>query len=193
MNDSKEEPVDSTRRSLLGLVGVAAAGSTFAGSARAQVQIQGDRPHAGSSVSGPLRSAGVLTFSPDNVLFVGDITAAAVHAFALRATDITSQGDVELGNFHNFEGRDLVQGIDQKLAALFGTTYDKIVINDMVVHQPSQQLFISVERGRSIDAVPAIIKVNHGKLEMLDLGGMPHTQVAIPRQCSSSNRSGRSR
>ena len=180
MNDSKEEPVDSTRRSLLGLVGVAAAGSTFAGSARAQVQIQGDRPYAGSSVSGPLRSAGVLTFGRDNVLFVGDITAAAVHAFALRATDITSQGDVELGNFHNFEGRDLVQGIDQKLAALFGTTYDKIVINDMVVHQPSQQLFISVERGRSIDAVPAIIKVNHGELEMLDLGGMPHTQIAIP-------------
>ena len=180
MNDSKEEPVDSRRRSLLGLVRVAAAGSTFAGSARAQVQTQGDHPYAGGSVSGPLRSAGVMTFGPDNILFVGDITAAAVHAFALRATDITSQGDVELGNFHNFEGRDLVQGIDQKLSALFGTTYDKIVINDMVVHQPSQQLFISVERGRSIDAVPAIIKVNHGELEVLDLGGMPHTQVAIP-------------
>ena len=173
MNDSKEEPVDSRRRSLLGLVGVAAAGSTFAGSARAQVQIQGGRPQAGGGVSGPLRSAGVLTFGLDNVLFVGDITAAAVHAFALRATDITSQGDVELGNFHNFEGRDLVQGIDQKLAALFGTTYDKIVINDMVVHQPSQQLFISVERGRSIDAVPAIIKVNHGELEVLDLSRLP--------------------
>ena len=180
MNDPKQEPADSTRRVILGLAGLAAAGSTFAGSARAQVQTQGDRPYARGSVSGPLRSAGVLTFGPDNVLFVGDITAAAVHAFALRATDITSQGDVELGNFHNFEGRDLVQGIDQKLAGLFGTTYDKIVINDMVVHQPSQQIFISVERGRSTDAVPAIVKVNHGDLEVLDLRGMPHTQVAIP-------------
>ncbi len=179
MNESKEEPVNSTRRSILGLVGVAA-GSTFAASTRAQVQTQGNDSSAGGSVSGPLRSAGVLTFGPDNVLFVGDITAAAVHAFALRATDITSQGDVELGNFHNFEGRDLVQGVDQKLAALFGTTYDKIVINDMVVHQPSQQIFISVERGRSTDAVPAIVKVNHGELEVLDLAGIPHTQVAIP-------------
>ena len=90
MSDSKQEPVNSTRRSILGLVEVAAAGSTFAASARAQAQTQGDNPYPEGSVSGPLRSAGVLTFGPDNVLFVGDITAAAVHAFVLRATDITS-------------------------------------------------------------------------------------------------------
>ena len=133
-----------------------------------------------ASISGPLRSAGVLAFGPDNVLFVGDITGAAVHAFALREKDVTSQTDVELGNFHNFEGRDLVRGLDQKLAALFGTTYDKIVVNDMVVHQPSQQIFISVERGRGTDAVPAIVKVNHGNLEVLELDSIPHSQVAIP-------------
>ena len=34
----------------------------------------------------------------------------------------TSQTDVELGNFHNFEGRDLLRGLDTKLAALLGTT-----------------------------------------------------------------------
>jgi len=135
-----------------------------------------------SGVSGPLRSAGVLAFGPDNVLFVGDITGAAVHAFALRTGDLTSQADVELGNFYNFEGRDLVRGLDQKLAALFGTTYDKIVINDMVVHQPSQQIFISVERGRSTDALPAILKVNHGELEVVDLGHIPHSQVGIPNE-----------
>src|ERR1700722_4986796 len=85
---------------------------------------------AADSNPGPLKSAGALTFGPDNVLFVGDITGAAVHAFALRKTDVTSQQDVELGNFHNFEGCDLVRGLDQKLAALFGTTSDQIVVND---------------------------------------------------------------
>src|SRR5262245_42265030 len=114
--------------------------------------------------AGPLRSAGVLAFAADNVLFVGDITGAAVHAFSLREKDLTPQNDVELGNFHNFEGRDLVRGLDQKLAALFGTTYDKIVVNDMVVHQLTQQIFLSVERGGGMDAVPAIVKVNHGNL-----------------------------
>jgi hypothetical protein len=132
--------------------------------------------------SGPLRSAGALAFGPDNVLFVGDIKGAAIHAFALRATDLTSQADVELGNFHNFEGRDLVQGVDQKLAALLGTTQDQIVVNDMAVHQPSQQIFISLERGRSTDALPAIVKVNHGQLEVLELDGIPHSQVGITNE-----------
>ena len=63
---------------------------------------------------------------------------------------------------------------------MFGTTYDKIVINDMAVHQPSQQIFLSVERGLSTDAVGAIVKVNHGALELLDLSQIPHSQVAIP-------------
>lgn len=136
----------------------------------------------GEGGPGPLQSAGALAFGADNVLFVGDIAGAAVHAFALRASDVTSQGDVELGNFHNFEGRDLTPDLDLKLAALFGTTYDNIVINDMVVHQPSQQIFISVERGRSTDALPAIVKVNHGQLEVLELDRIPHTQVAIPNK-----------
>lgn len=141
-----------------------------------------DAPVVDTGVSGPLRSAGVLTFGPENVLFVGDMTGAAVHAFALRAKDLTSQTDVELGNFHNFEGRDLVAGLDQKLAALLGTTYDKIAVNDLVIHQPTEQIFLSVERGRSTDALPAIVKVNHGKLEVLDLDDIPHSQVGIPNE-----------
>jgi hypothetical protein len=160
-----------TRRTLLGAFGLAAAASALPAPAKSQ-----------ATNSSPLKSAGILAFGPDNVLFVGDITGAAVHAFALRATDVTSQQDVEFGNFHNFEGRDLVRGLDQKLAALFGTTYDQIVVNDMVVHQPSQQIFISVERGRSTDALPAIVKVNHGQLEVLELDRIPHSQVGIPNE-----------
>jgi len=142
-------------------------------------------PVADSSVSGPLRSAGVLTFGPDNVLFVGDIKGAKIHAFELRGKDLTSQTDVISGNFHNFEGRDHVQGLDQKLAALFGTTADKIVINDMAVHQPTEQIFISVERGRGTDAIPTIVKVNHGQLEILKVDSVPHSQVSIPNEPDS--------
>ena len=136
-------------------------------------------------VSGPLQSAGVLTFGPNNVLFVGDITGAKIHAFGLREEDLTSQTDVISGNFHNFEGRDHVQGLDQKLAALFGTTINKMAINDMAVHQPTEQIFISVERGRGTDAIPAIVKVNHGQLEILKLDSIPHSQVSIPNEPDS--------
>jgi hypothetical protein len=169
------------RRDVLRIAAVSAAGLALSGRTPAASQ----SAFAGGAGSGPLQSAGVLAFGPDNVLFVGDIRGAAVHAFALSETDLTSQTEVELGNFHNFEGRDLVRGLDQKLAALFGTTYDKIVINDMVVHRPSQQIFISVERGRSTDALPAIVKVNHGQLEVLELKGIPHSQVGIPNEPDS--------
>jgi hypothetical protein len=156
-----------------------AAASTV-GIALSKSVLAGTSAFAAGSGSGPLQSAGALTFGPDNILFVGDIAAAVVHAFALRGEDLTVQTGVELGNFHNFEGRDFVTGLDQKLAALFGTTYDKIVVNDMAVHHPSEQIFLSVERGRGADALPAIVKVNRGKLEVLQLDGIPHSQVAIP-------------
>jgi hypothetical protein len=137
---------------------------------------------ASAATASPLKSAGVLTFGPGNVLFVADIGGAKIHAFALRDRDLASQTDVISGNFHNFEGRDHVVGLDQKLAALLGTTVDKIVINDMAVHQPTQQVFASVERGRGTNAIPAIVKVNHGRLEVLELDAIPHSEVAIPNE-----------
>jgi hypothetical protein len=168
----KSVSVGHSRRNILQFAAASAAGLALPGGL--------------SAASGPLRSAGVLTFSPNSVLFVGDITGGKLHAFALRDKDLTSQTDVISGNFHNFEGRDHVVGLDQKLAALFGTTADKIVINDMAVHQPTQQIFLSVERGRGTDAIPAIVKVNHGKLEILELDSIPHSQVAIPNEPGSN-------
>jgi hypothetical protein len=170
---------DFLRGAAISTVGLALSGYDSPGSDSAVTEASG----AGLPQSaGPLRSAGVLAFGPGNVLFVGDITGVAVHAFALREKDLTPQTDVALGNFHNFEGRDLVRGLDQKLAAFFGTTYDNVVVNDLVVHQPSQQIFLSVERGRGTDAVPAIVKVNHGNLGVLDLNSIPHSKVAIPNE-----------
>ena len=186
MNNPKDPNTGAgySRRQLLRAGAMSTVGLALSGSALAQsdnTAVQKNR--SGSSRSaGPLRSAGVLTFGPDNVLFVADITGSAVHAFALQANDLTPQTDVEVGNFANFEGRDLIIGVDQKLAALFGTTYDRIVINDMVVHQPSRQIFLSVERGRGTDALPAIVKVNHGHLEVLELDGISHSKVTIPNE-----------
>ncbi|HUA65270.1 MAG TPA: hypothetical protein VME24_05445 [Alphaproteobacteria bacterium] len=170
---------DVLRTGTMSAVGLALSGCAVRESARTDPGTGGSSP---PQSSGPLRSAGALAFGPGNVLFVGDIQGGAVHAFALRDEDVTPQTDVELGNFHNFEGRDLVRGLDQKLATLLGTTYDQIVVNDMAVHQPSEQIFISVERGRSTDAVPAIVKVNHGNVEVLELDSIPHSQVAIPNE-----------
>jgi hypothetical protein len=182
-NTMCEKTVSSvhSRRDVLRLAAASAVGLALP----ADVTAVSDARVVDAGVSGPLRSAGVLTFGDNNVLFVGDITGAKIHAFALRDKDLTSQTDIISGNFHNFEGRDHVQGVDQKLAALFGTTIDKIVINDMAVHQATEQIFISVERGRGTDAIPAIVKVNHGALEILELDSIPHSHISIPNEPDS--------
>jgi hypothetical protein len=146
---------------------------------------------AALAVPGPVRaqykatnaldSAGILAFGPGNVLFVGDIKGATVHAFTLRATDFTPQ-NIAMGNAHNFEGRDLISGIDVKLGALLGTKPDQILINDMIVHQPEKQIFLSVQRGRGPTAAPVIVKVNNGQLEVLNLDGLPHSKIAIANE-----------
>jgi hypothetical protein len=170
-----------SRRKLLKSAALSGVGLAMA-SLTSRAKAAAPAPRNIGVASGPLRSAGVLAFGSENTLFVGDITGAAVFAFALRTLDLSSQADVDCGNFHNFEGRDLVPGVDQKLAALLGTTIDQVVINDMVVHQPTQQIFLSVERGRGPDALAAVVKVNHGQLEVLDLSAIPHTQANIPNE-----------
>jgi hypothetical protein len=99
-----------------------------------------------------LEAAGALAFGPGNLLFVGDTKGAAVHAFELRSADIKPQTKVAMGDSRTFQGRDLIQGIDRKLAALLGTSPDQIVINDLLVHRPSKQIFLSAHRGRGPDA-----------------------------------------
>ena len=172
-----------SRRDALSLGAMSGLGLALAGSVpgTGSAQAQPVNSHSPRS-AGPLRSAGALAFGPDNVLFVGDIAGSAVHAFALRDNDLTPQTGVELGNFHNFEGVDLVLGLDVKLAALMGATYENIVINDMAIHQPTQQIFLSVERGRGSDVIPAIVKVNHGQLEALNLDDIPRSNVRIPNE-----------
>ncbi len=126
-----------------------------------------------------LQSAGALAFGPDNLLFVGDTKGASIHAFELRPSDLTSQQHVVLGEARTFQGRDLISSIDRQLAAILGTSPDQVQINDMKVHRPSGQIFLSVHRGRGPHAIPLIVKVNAGKLEVLELGKLHHTVAPI--------------
>jgi hypothetical protein len=164
-----------SRRSLLGTLTSGVATALIApGLARAK-----PTPDKGLQSANVLQSAGALTFGPDNVLFVGDTKGASIHAFELRASDYTSQQHVGLGDARTFKGRDLISSIDRQLAALLGTSSEQVQINDMKVHRPSRQIFLSVHRGRGPDAVPLIVKVNAGKLEVLELGTLRHTVTRI--------------
>ena len=101
-----------------------------------------------------LQSAGPLAFGPDGVLFVGDSMGAAVFALATEDTASSSPGRVD------------ISGINEKVAALLGTSADQILINDVAVNPASKKVYLSVSRGRGPDATPLIVRVDaSGKLE----------------------------
>jgi hypothetical protein len=115
-----------------------------------------------------LKSAGVLAFGPDGVLFVGDSIGGAI--VALDTNDKTPAATATVN----------VQGLDQTIAGLVGVMPDQILINDVAVNPISKNVYVSAARGRGPDAVPLVIKVEaSGRVTPLSLDNIPHASVAL--------------
>lgn len=130
-----------------------------------------------------LQSAGPLAFGPDGVLFVGDSMGAAIFALATEDTVSSSPGRID------------ISGINEKVAALLGTSADQILINDMAVNPASKRVYLSVSRGRGPDATPLILRVDaSGKLEEFSLENVKHARVTLPNapDPEAKNRRGQS-
>ena len=116
-----------------------------------------------------LKSAGQLAFGPGDVLFVADSLGTAVYAFDLR--DAGKPSEEELPQ---------IEDVDEKVAALLGTTPHEVLIEDLAVHPKSRNIYLSVSRGRGDDAVPAIVKVDgKGSFSVVDLSQAPATRAEI--------------
>lgn len=125
-----------------------------------------------------LRSAGALAFDTGNTLFVGDGKAGVVHAFDLSEI-VADQSDYQLGRAQTFEGRTIFNNLDVEIAALLGVEADDVVINDMVVHKPSKQVFLSVHRGHGPEAEAVVVAVNQGNLDLVDLASADHSSISV--------------
>src|SRR3984957_12742945 len=69
-----------------------------------------------------VKSAGPLAFGPDGILFVGDSVQASIFAIDTEDTKpAASAAQVD------------IQGINDKIAALVGTSADQILVNDVKV------------------------------------------------------------
>jgi hypothetical protein len=127
-----------------------------------------------------IKSAGALAFGPDNILFVGDTPGATVWALDVQdRAPAKSSGSVE------------VTGINQKIAALLGTSPDQILINDTAVNPVSKNIYISVSRGRGPEAVPVILRVDAaGKISEVPLDNVAHSSVKFidPPAASTNGR-----
>ncbi|HEV2663768.1 MAG TPA: hypothetical protein VG324_02605, partial [Blastocatellia bacterium] len=94
------------------------------------------------------KSMGSLAFGPEGVLFVADAKAAAIMAIATGDTKPAANSKPLK-----------VEAINQKIAALLGASADQILINDLAINPISRNAYLSVSRGRGVDAVPALIRV----------------------------------
>jgi hypothetical protein len=116
-----------------------------------------------------LKSAGALAIGPDGILFVGDSAGAAVYAL-----------DVEDRSTAKSPGAVEVKGLNEKVAAMVGTTPDQILIQDVVVNPRSKNIYISAQRGRGADAIPVILRVDtSGKVSEVSLANIKHASVTL--------------
>ncbi len=117
-----------------------------------------------------LKSLGPLTFGPEGILFVADTKAAAIVAIATGDTKVAA-------NAKPFK----VEGINQKIAALLGTSADQILIADLAINPLSHNAYLAVSRGRGPEAVPVIVRVKtDGQLEVVALDKVKFSRADLP-------------
>ena len=117
-----------------------------------------------------LKSISQLTFGPDGILFVADSKAAAI--LAIATTDTKPAAGSKALN---------VEGINQKIAGLLGTSADQILIDDLAVNPISHNTYLAVSRGRGPTAVPVIVRVDTaGQLEAVALDKVKFSRAELP-------------
>jgi hypothetical protein len=116
------------------------------------------------------KSMGPLTFGPEGILFVADTKGAAVYAINTSDTK-TASGSKHLK----------VEGINQKIASLLGTSADQILIDDMAVNPISRNTYLAVSRGRGPEAIPVLVRVKtDGQAEVVSLDKIQFSKGELP-------------
>ena len=117
-----------------------------------------------------VQTLGAMTFAPNGTLFIADNRAAALHAI-----DPGDQGTATFGD------RFLARDVDQKVAALLGTTRDRVRFHDMAVHPKSRNIYLTVSRLDGTASQPALIRIKGPEqVEVVDLSDIRFATTAIP-------------
>ena len=125
-----------------------------------------------------LQSAGPITFGPKGVLFLGDPKAAKIYAIETSDKDSGPLAPVTVGE------------LDSKLAALLGVKSADVVINDLAVNPASNQVYLSVSRGKGPSAIPVVFVVDGkaGGLKEFSLDNVPHASIELGNPVAPGNK-----
>jgi hypothetical protein len=124
-----------------------------------------------------LQSAGPIAFGPDGVLFVGDPKAAVVYALATADTAAAPAAPINLA------------GLDSKIAGALGIKPMELQINDLAVNPTSHNVYLSVSRGKGVDALPVVVKLTaKGDVTALDLDNITHAKAELSKPVADAKR-----
>jgi hypothetical protein len=117
------------------------------------------------------KSMNQLAFGPEGILFIADTKAAAIFAVATGDTKAAADDSAALR----------AEAINQKIAALAGTTADQIVIEDLAVNPVSRNAYLAVSRGKGPEAIPMLVRVRtDGQPELVSLEKVKFSRVELP-------------
>ena len=135
-----------------------------------------------------IQSMSALTFTSDGVLFIGDGKGGAIFAVDLKEKPPATA----------VEEAPAIQNIEEKIASLLGTTADEIMIHDLAVSPVSQNIYLSVSRGRSkwdtrwllpndIADASILLRVGpEGEIGEVTLKDVAYAKAALPNPVDAS-------
>ncbi len=156
---------------LLGLFALASGFVLF--SAKSSAEISGVSKISVENTE--IDGATVLSFGPDQVLFVGDSKNGIVHAISTEATELKDPVPFNLLD------------LDDQLANMLEMDVRDLIIYDMKIHPVSQEAYIAVKKGHQPESKSVIAIVSPGShaIRLLDLSKTTHNQVSISNPPSS--------
>ena len=125
-----------------------------------------------------IHSVSAIAFGPEGILFIGDSKRAEI--FALDTSDESPMPEMEIS----------LENVDQKIAAILGTTADAVVIQDMAVNPVSKNLYIAVHVN---DGQPILLRLRNQEFENISLNSASYSKTALTNAVKEDAVDGRGR
>ncbi len=114
-----------------------------------------------------LDGASVLAFGPNDVLFVGDSKSGTIYAISTTAK--TLEKPIPFNE----------KGIDKQIAKVLGVPRSEVIIADMQIHPTSQEAYITVKRGNSLESKSYILAISPESKDIRFVDVSNRTQIKI--------------
>lgn len=126
-----------------------------------------------------VKSMNAIDFGPEGILFVGDSKNAMITAIDTK-DNTPSEAPKEIK----------MTKVDEKIAALLGTTADQVTVQDMAVNPVSKMIYLAVHHS---NGTPVLLKTDGEELIHVPLSKVSHSKMALsnPLPVDAKDRRGR--